>query len=214
MIYFISDIHGGESVSGLEKYISVCNEKDLLIILGDLGINFEKTNENRRFTRYFESLKVNIAFIDGNHENFEYINSFPEDNCYGGKVQRISETIVHLKRGNVYEIDGFSFFVMGGCKSSSKWKEMSLWYPGEEPGADEIAFAYENLKKYNNKVDYILTHKYSAEYDETSGEAFGKLMKYIDEKVKFRHWYSGHWHQNLQIDDLHTVVYDEPVKLK
>ena len=51
----------------------------MLIILGDVGLNFEKTKENKEFTEYFLSARKNIAFIDGNHENFEYLNSLPEE---------------------------------------------------------------------------------------------------------------------------------------
>ena len=37
---------------------------------------------------------------------------------------------------------------------------MGLWFDGEEPSAEEISLAYENLSVYKNKVDYVLTHKY------------------------------------------------------
>lgn len=215
MIYFISDLHGGEFMAGLEKYVSVAQKDDLLVILGDIGINFEKTEENRRFTEYFESLDINVAFLDGNHENHPYIASFPEDTWCGAKVHRISKNIVHLIRGNVYEIEGKSFLVMGGCKSSPKWKEMGLWFEGEEPSDAELSLAYYNLEKYGGKIDYILTHKYFRERPEPSPRlTLEGLQNYIDDNVTYRHWYSGHWHDTRYFDAKHTFVFDEPIKLE
>lgn len=217
MIYLISDPHGGESMKGLLRYLEICTDSDLLIILGDLGVRFEDTEENRSFTEWFLSLDKHIAVVEGNHENHMFINSFPNDTWCGGKVHRLSDSIVHLKRGNIYHIEGKTFFVMGGCKSSAKWKEMGLWFDGEEPTEAELSLAYSNLSKYNNKVDYVLTHKY-VNYKETENNKYPPLSlegitKYIDENVAFSHWYSGHWHINKIIDGEHTIVYDEPIPI-
>jgi len=51
-----------------------------------------------------------------------------------------------LKRGNIYEINGNTFFVMGGCKSSAKWKEMGLWFDGEEPTEEEAVEILRGLR--------------------------------------------------------------------
>ena len=128
MIYFISDIHEDINFVGLKKYLDIATDDDLLIVLGDIGLNFRDTPENQSFTQEFLSIKKNIAFIEGNHENFDYLNSFPTEEWKGGTVNRLSKNIVRLMRGNVYEIDGFKFFTFGGCKSSAKWKEKGLWH--------------------------------------------------------------------------------------
>ena len=76
MIYIISDLHGDKNVKGLQEYLNIATDDDLLIVLGDICLQFADTEENREFTEYFLSLKKNIAFIDGNHENFKYLNTF------------------------------------------------------------------------------------------------------------------------------------------
>lgn len=208
LIYLISDLHGTMSFPALEKYLELATENDILIILGDVGLNFEETQENREFTRYFMSLNKKIAFLDGNHENFEYLDSLEKEEWSGGIVGRLSENIVHLRRGNIYTIQGKNFFAFGGCKSSPKWKEKGLWHEGEEPNVEELMLAYENLKRYNYKVDYIITHKY--EYNEKYvSEKLKELEAFIDKNVIFNKWYSGHWHENFNIDDSHIVVYDK-----
>lgn len=211
MIYLISDLHGGEKMNGIRRALELCNPEDLLMILGDVGLKFQDTEENRKFTEWFLSLKQPIAIVEGNHENHPYLNSFPKEEWCGGVVRRISESMVLLQRGNIYTIQGKTFFAMGGCKSSPKWKEAGLWFDGEEPTQEELSLAYRNLEKYNHRVDYILTHKYlNYAEQEPAPMTLEGLTKYIDQKVIFTHWYSGHWHKTKQIDPLHTVVCEEP----
>ena len=45
MIYFTSDLHGEWNFKGFQEYLSKAREGDLLIILGDVGLSFEKTEE-------------------------------------------------------------------------------------------------------------------------------------------------------------------------
>ncbi len=210
MIYFLSDLHAVMDFAALKKYLHSASENDLLIILGDIGLEFENTLQNNKFNSEFLSANKKIAFLDGNHENFNYLNSFPQEKWNGGIVGRLTENIVHLKRGNIYNIDGKSFFVFGGCKSSPKWKEMGLWYPEEEPSDRELSLAYENLKRCNYKVDYVLTHRYDKF---TKDDKLQELIDFIDDNVSFDKWFSGHWHENNIIDEKHLVVYDKLTSL-
>lgn len=215
MVWFISDPHWGENVRGLEKFLEARKEGDLLIILGDVGLKAKQTPEVEEYTKWFMSLDADIAFLDGNHENFDYLESFPLESWNGGQVRRVTERIVWLQRGNVYEIGGKRFFVMGGCKSSAKWKGMGLWWPQEAHTPEQLQLGFDNLKKLDNKVDYILTHKYcGADVEVKEALSFEGLNRYIDTQVQFAHWYSGHWHRTEFRDEKHTVVYDEPVGLE
>lgn len=212
MIWLTSDLHGGQDTEGFEKYVSVCGEDDWLFILGDLELNFRDTEENRSFSDYFMSLKCNIAFLDGNHENFDYLYSLPEEDWEGGRVHRVSENIVHLMRGYIFELEGSSFLVMGGCVSSQKWKTMGLWWSQEDPTAEEIERAYKNLAERGNKVDYVLTHKYRKNGIPVEGAdpfSLDGFINYVEDNVEYKHWYSGHWHKTKEVDSKHTVVFSE-----
>ncbi len=209
MIYFLSDLHGEFDFAGLKEYLDIAQKNDLLIILGDVGLRFEKTDENRLFTERFLSIDKNIAFVDGNHENFDYLNALPEEEWHGGKVRRLTKSIVQLKRGNIFTIQGKNFFVFGGCKSSEKWKEMGLWYPDEEANPAELELAYSNLKKRNYKVDYILTHKYDKIYGtEDSLSPLQILTSFLEKRVLYKKWYFGHAHHNKKVDEKHWLIYD------
>ena len=211
MIWLLSDLHGGENLRGFQEYLDTAGEEDLLILLGDVGLKFAYTEENRRFDEMFLSSTKNIAFLDGNHENFAYINSFPIEDWKGGKVHRLTDHVVHLMRGNIYTIEDKTFFVFGGCKSSPRWKEMGLWYPGEEPEPEEITLAHRKLTAHDHRVDYILTHKYEQTPPKgTVCHDLRELTVWLEDNVQYRHWYSGHWHKDCQVDDAHSVVFDIP----
>ena len=210
MIYLLSDEHGGERVGDLKKYIDTATKNDILIILGDSGVKFSNTQENCEFDKMLLSSKNQIAIVDGNHENFNYLYSLPKEEWNGGVVNRLTKNIVQLNRGYVFEIQGKTFFVFGGCKSSQKWKEQGVWYPEEEGSAEEFARAYYSLKKHNYKVDYILMHKYETENTVDTKEYYN-LCKFIDDNVEYKHFYSGHWHFYKRVDKKHTYVYGELV---
>ncbi len=214
MIYLLSDLHG-ELYPELLEYAKGAGEGDLLILLGDVGLAFDKSEENRRFTEEFLSLGIKIAFIDGNHENFEYLASFPVEQWCGGRVHRLTPNIGHLMRGEAYEIEGKSFFVFGGCSSSPKWREAGLWHEGDEPSAEELSRAYECIEKSGRRFDYILTHKYTrvAPRPHESRE-LEELLDFINTHVEFSHWYSGHAHTDEKIDEKHTRVYKRLISLK
>lgn len=213
MIYFLADQHGGERIGELEKYLRTARADDLLIVLGDLGLCFCDTEENRAFDELLLSSKKNIAFLDGNHENFRYIYSYPEEEWCGGVVHRITKHLVHLERGYVYRIDGKYFFVFGGCNSSQRWKDMGLWQPEEAPTREELKRAYASLEAYGRRVDYVLLHKYETGRGTRTPELL-ELCSFIDGEMDFKHLYAGHWHETRMIDDKHTLVYDELIKLK
>ena len=215
MIYFISDLHGGKDLRSLEKYEKIRNKGDLLIVLGDVGIRFNKDSEtNAYFDQYFLSLKYPILMIDGNHENFDYLYSCPREIAYGGEVHRLTDNIIHLCRGEIFTIDGKTFLAMGGCKSTQKWKDSGLWWEAEAPTPDEIAHAKENLAAHGNKVDYVLTHKHSRTNVDENDLTLEGFIEYVEKNVEYTHWYSGHWHAESHPDENHTVVYDVPIQLK
>ena len=212
MIYLLSDLHqGGEgSMQAFRDYLETAKDEDLLILLGDVCLRLEEAY--REFDEFFLSSTKNIAFIDGNHENFDYLYSFPEEDWNGGKVHRLTDHIVHLKRGHIFTLEGKTFLAFGGCKSSPKWKAQGKWFPQELPSPEEYAQAYASLKDSGNRVDYILTHKY---YDDPEDPLLVpeqyQLNRYIDNCVDFKQWYSGHIHKNQIFDARHRMIYNIPV---
>ena len=103
-----------------------------LIICGDFGYIWDGSRKEQKQLDYLNKIGVKILFVDGNHENIPLLNSYLITEMYGGKVHEIRENIVHLMRGEYYNIDGKTFWCMGGANSTDKeyrtegknwWKE-------------------------------------------------------------------------------------------
>lgn len=101
-----------------------------------------------------------MLFIDGNHENFDKLNSYPIETWCGGKVHKIRNNVIHLMRGEVYCIEGNTIFVMGGGYSIDKSpsdRRSFLVAPGDAVRSG-IPKCPCNLQRVNYQVDYIITH--------------------------------------------------------
>ncbi len=210
MIKFISDNHGYDLIGELLTYEPE-NKDDLLIMLGDTCLNIGEKYEE--FSSWLLAREYNIAIVDGNHENYPWLDSLPEEDWCGGKINRITKSIIRLKRGEIYNIEGSTFFVFGGCSTSKRWKELGLWYEGDTPSKTQLENAYENIKKADYKVDYILSHKYfcSECFVPIGGSEHSLFMlnRFIDSNVTFKKWFSGHRHEDRHIDEKHQVIFNK-----
>lgn len=194
MIFLLSDLHGKTDFSGWKEYQERTDEKDIVILLGDVRLAEAEVADNVQFTEEILSSFKPVWIVDGNHENFDYLNSTPEEDWNGGKVHRLSENVLHLQRGYVYTVAEKTFFVFGGTAPLITEEELNR--------------GYENLRKHDFRVDFVLTHDYYKRRDPEQIKPFEELLDFIDEKVEFRQWYCGHHHINKALDDKHTVVYD------
>ena len=123
-------------------------------------------------------------WVDGHHENFDILSSIPIENWHGGTVHRVRPNVFHLMRGQLYEIDGLTFFAMDGASShdindgipdpsSPDFKKQyrslrkkntvvralrSSWRPDELMSDAEYLSALDSLEKAHWKVDYVISH--------------------------------------------------------
>ena len=208
MIYLAADPHADPLFPPLLDYVERAKDDDLLIILGDVGLYFEDTEQNRRFNDFFLSIKKNVAFIDGNHENFSYFKTLPAVKWQGAEAFELTPYIHLMKRGCIYDIEGKSFFTFGGCKSSDKWKDLGLWYEEENPTEEQLKLAYRSLAARNHRVDYVLTHKYERQDRGVYSPELFELHRFIDCNVSFEKWYTGHGHREFVYDEKHIMIYE------
>ena len=199
MIWLLSDLHGSLDFTGWQDFAARQDQDDILILLGDVELQEAGRENNPVFTETILSAPKPIWIVDGNHENFEWLNSCPEEDWNGGRVHRLAENVLHLQRGYVYDLAGFSCFVFGGTSATVSDAELER--------------AYENLKKQRYQVDFILTHDYYKVSSQNRKNAFEDLLAFLDEKVTFKRWYCGHHHLNKTLDDKHTVVYDQLIPI-
>ena len=115
--------------------------------------------------KLYGELPFTVLFLDGNYENSDLLNTYPEGEWRGGKVHIIKPDILHLMRGQVFELEGNIIFTFGGATSIDKYmrQEGVSWWKEEMPSFAELDEGIANLKRYNNKVDYIITSPIPAE---------------------------------------------------
>ena len=103
---------------------------------------------------------------------------------HGGKVHKIRPSVLHLMRGQVFEICNRSIFTFGGASShdisggilemdtSNFHREIKRlnrvgipyrinhwsWWAQELPSKEEMEEGRKNLEEHNNTVDFIVTH--------------------------------------------------------
>lgn len=223
MLYVTGDTHGeiGRFTYMNFEIEKTFEEGDKLFVCGDFGYIFRNDFEERKFLKYLADKPYMILFVDGNHENFDVLNSYPIEKWCGGKVHVIEKDengnpkIIHLMRGQVYEIDGRRIFTFGGAYSIDKAMRTPgvSWWRDEMPTDEEKKEALANLAKVNNEVDYILTH--TAPEDTMSlfhpyhfEEApLNNFFEYIRENVKYKHWWFGHLHKEQELWRNQTVLW-------
>lgn len=200
---------------------------DTLMICGDFGYLFRGDKDEDEFLDYIEKeANFDIVFVDGNHENFPKIYSYPIEQWNDGKVHKIRNNIRHLMRGEIYTINSKTFFTFGGGYSIDKERRLNyekacnrkIWWEEEFPTQEEIDNAYKNLEKYNWKVNYIITHSAPTNVLPMVSEFFISSLKAdidivnstledIRQRTDFDHWYFGHYHGNKDFDKF-TLLYE------
>ena len=93
---------------------------DYVIICGDFGGVWsfeEESTYEKEMLDWLDSRNFTTLFVDGNHENYTRLYKYPIEEWNGGKVHKIRDSVLHLMRGEVFDIDNKKFFVFSGTKS-------------------------------------------------------------------------------------------------
>ena len=161
---------------------------------------------------------MTVLFVDGNHENFDLLEAFPEEEWKGGRVHRIRPDIIHLMRGQVFRLEGKPFFTFGGATSLDRAfrTEGISWWPREVPSFAELDEGLANLARCGNEVDYIVTHSCGERalmylmqrglIDRRAVFPENHILSSIEDAVSFRHWYFGHFHVDAKLGDRYTAL--------
>ena len=229
MIYVTGDIHGEIDIHKLSNKnwneAKNLTKDDYLIIMGDFGLPFfnHDIQENGSpaptaysfWIRWLSEKPYTILWVDGNHENFNFWDKQKVTEWHGGKVQihPHAKNVIHLMRGEIYEIEGKTFFAFGGAMSHDKHlrKVNETWWQREEADASEMQNALDNLGRYGNKVDYILTHTIPKSIVENffhfrNTSYTEKFLNLIMDSVEYQLWFAGHFHVSTYFPDNQLMV--------
>ena len=87
------------------------------------------------------------------------------------------------------------------------------------PSSTEMEEGLNNLNKVNLKVDVILTHcaptsiQSSINHGNYMQDALTDYLEKIHNNVKYKSWYFGHYHDDLDINDKDRMLYNRIVRI-
>ncbi len=217
MIYITGDKHRHFDEIFTFCYLKHTTKEDILIILGDAGINYylnQKDNELKEMLTYYP---ITFFCIHGNHEERPYlIPSYTTKKFHEGIVYYEKEypNILFAKDNEIYNFNDNKTFVIGGAYSIDKEFRLMKgynWYPSEQPDNETKRDAIKVLN--NNKIDIILSHTcpYSYLPREAFIPGFEKLevdnsteyfLDLIEKNYDYQKWYCGHFHIDKEIDKM------------
>lgn len=219
--FITGDLHGDHDIRKLSSNRFNKNNElnltknDYLIICGDFGLLWYKEGSeydkrDRYWLDWLEEKPWTTLFVDGNHENFQRLNSYQVAQWNGGKIHEIRESIYHLMRGQVFNLHGKKFFTMGGAASHDiEWRTEGVsWWREEIPSFCEREEALANLAAHNWNVDYVITHDAPTSVGnrlihtlDRSTDEYTDWLENIANKLEFKQWFHGHHHRDIELFD-------------
>ena len=117
-VFVTGDIHGNPVRLSKDSFyeqkdFSGNKDENIVIILGDFGLVWNRDGESKQEKYWLDWLNqkpFTTIFVDGNHECFPRIYSYPIKEWRGGKVHEIRSNVLHLMRGEVFTIENKNFF--------------------------------------------------------------------------------------------------------
>lgn len=121
MIYITGDIHGDPTRFSKEAFPEqdTMTKEDYVIICGDFGLVWDKeeSKNERYWLNWLQDKPFTTLFVDGNHENHDRLDAMPVSEWNGGKVHFVRPNVIHLMRGQVFTLQGQTYFTFGGASS-------------------------------------------------------------------------------------------------
>jgi hypothetical protein len=243
LIYLTGDLHGGLTSYHItsREFLQTAKQGDIVICLGDVGgvwyhdyhsNDIHKGDEDRFLETTLSEHLLWLA-VDGNHENFSrlYGGEFPVVDLFGGQAYRIRKNVYYLKRGEIFTIEGHTFFAFGGAASIDKepgWYMPPMahygyggrewnpgrthgidWWPEETPDRKDYLNACHNLDKIGWHVDHVITHTCPSSrrahfiVGSHTQDPTEFMLQELFTRITFNTWHFGHLHLEKQVDNFY-----------
>lgn len=210
--FFLSDTHG--SVLDIRIYIihlsKLVNETPFRIIqLGDFGY-CDNTGDIGKVNNLCKKYNCYLDFIDGNHEDFDYMENMLNLNIHSPTKQFVKSNINYLGRGYTEIISDKKVIFFGGAGSFDRFKRKpTKWWQQEKILDLDIANIrvddYDLMVSHDAPVGETLGSR-NAEYEERYGNMAAKL--YVKEcndmymkalcKINPKIVVHGHYHHTYE----------------
>ena len=188
---------------------------DLLIILGDAGINYYPPNHKRHMelTAKLRHMPITLFCIRGNHEDRP--EDRPEYHCEDvgiGDPVYVSNWMPNVwfaKSVGEYVLDGMKCLVAGGAYSVDKWWRITngnKWVANEQLTYEEkhklLLIAeketWDHVFTHTCPIDWMPRDLFLPDVDQTKVDNTMEnlFQAMIECDTKFKHWWFGHYHDH------------------
>ena len=228
MVYVIADIHGSAlSLQHDMKYMPELTKDDYVIIAGDAGLEYGQYSMGS-LKKYMNKFPCTFVVMRGNHDNrYHYMArnnpdrwSFTDDGMYA--YENKYQNIMYVKDGGgVYTIDGKDILFIPGAYSVDKYYRLAnglAYEPREELSWFETDALFAEIDSKN--FDYVISHTAPLSLVPKLEHLFldcvdqrcvsqwtEKICDEVYMNYKFKHWYFGHFHSDMELSDNVTMVY-------
>jgi len=228
MVYITGDIHGNPL-----RISDMCSQqrlgsKDIIVILGDVGLNYDMGSRDREIKEYLSQEKPTIFCIHGNHEaRPQTVGTYKEKTWNGGRVlyEESHPNLLFPLDGDIFYLDGLHCMVIGGAYSVDKPLRLAYgapWFPDEQPSKETKVYVEQQLRTH--KVDVIFSHTCPYKYiprevflpgidQSTVDDSTERWLDTLEESTNYMFWYCGHWHTEKHIDKIHFLYHTFEVLL-
>lgn len=224
------DTHGLIDIKKLVTFADVFGsdytKEDYLIVAGDFGVIWtdEPDEEEELTLKWLDKCPWTTLFIDGNHENHPRLATFPEVEIFGGRAHQISETVYHIMRGEVIEIEDLKILCMGGADSHDKQFRIDGkdWWSQERITEADVENAEKNLARHDFTVDYVIAHSLPRiiqsrvfPYMRLNRSCF--MLEQVYDKIDInKAWITGHYHEDMIRNEegvYFRFIYDDIIEI-
>ena len=243
-IFVIADIHG--STHPVKEFYRRNKDKenfdgtDIIIILGDAGLNFHLDEKDFFFKRALCKLPFTYFVIRGNHEerprNCMKVNpdAWRMSEFFGGLVYEEKE-FPQIKYAEdkpaFYNINGYKTFVIPGAYSVDKHYRLAKgwpWFEDEQLTQGEMESGKALMKMNKMTCDLVLSHTCPCIFEPTHlflptidqstvDKTMERYLGYIEYGLDYRAWMWGHYHAYLDYPRTDgrkkVMVHHKPINL-
>ena len=209
------------------------SKNDYLVLCGDAGINYYLNKAEENLKKEISECPITLICVHGNHEErpknipsykFQYDKKLKCNVWYEEKYPNII-----FPQDGVIEISGHKCLILGGAYSIDKYYRIYgrlPWFPEEQMSNEDKERIFKILEK-ENSFEYIFSHTAPLIYERELEELFipgvsqyeidksmEQFLTEVHEKINFKHWFFGHFHDDFDLTEKVTILYKDIVELK
>ena len=221
----------GDTHREFERIFEFCEEYDLtrddvLVILGDAGINYCLDESDEALKWELSQLDVTLLCVHGNHEERpSEIPSYEEVEWNGGLVyvEPGYPNLLFAKDGEIYSLGCRTAMAIGGAYSIDKYYRLANrlpWFESEQPDETIKAFVEAQLDRAGWQMDYIFSHAAPLQWEPRHAFIPGLSQSQVDKSterwldeilrrmLRCDGWFCGHYHIDDQMGPVRILFND------